>query len=144
MSDQRFTISRAIALSLSVTLLTAAPLLCMHPISAQIRKAQGVAVKHDRERRVVPDSRLPSCRVATIPRPASAQGPLAHTPRRDKKEEVVSGENHFGVPVLVEVTGAAGPPLPEPTCNEPEVPGMRATSVSPEPSPCLRSREGHL
>ncbi|HYR03270.1 MAG TPA: hypothetical protein VES58_08000 [Syntrophobacteria bacterium] len=132
MSYQRFSISRAIALSLSVALLTAAPLLCIHPISAQIKKAQRVAMKQNRERGVVPGSRTSSTRFATIPRPASAQGPLAHTPQREKKEEAGGGENQFKAPGLVEVTKAAALPVPEPTWNGTEVPGMRATSVSPE------------
>jgi hypothetical protein len=129
---ERFTISRAIALSLSVALLSAAPLLCIHPISAQIKKAQRVAMKQNRERDVVPGSRTSPSRLATIPRPTSTQGPLAHAPQRGIKEEVGGGENHFTAPVLVEVTRAAGLPLPEPTWNETEVPGMRAPSVSPE------------
>jgi len=132
MSYQRFTISRAIALSLSVALLTAAPLLCIHPISAQIKKAQRVAMKQRREGGVVPGSRALSSRLATNPRPASAQGPLAHTPQREHKEEVRGGENRFKAPDLVEVTRAAGLPVPEPTWNETEVPGMRVTPVSPE------------
>ena len=132
MSYQRFSISRAIALGLSVALLTVAPLLCIHPISAQIKKAQRVAMKQNRERGMVPGSRTSSSRLATIPRPASAQGPLAHTPQRENKEDVGGGENHFKALVLVEVTRAAGLPVPEPTWNETEVPGMRAKSVSPE------------
>lgn len=130
MSYQRFSISRAIALSLSVALLTAAPFLCIHPISAQIKKAQRVAMKQNRQRGVVPGSRTSSSHLATIPRPASAQGPLAHTPLREKKEEVGGGENHFKAPGLVEVTRAAGLPVPEPTWTE--VAGMRVTPVASE------------
>ncbi len=129
---ERFTISRAIALSLSVALLTAAPLLCIHPISTQIKKAQRVAMKQNREKGVVPGTRISPSRLATIPRPASTQGPLAHAPERENKEEVGGGEDHFNAPVLVEITRAAGLPLPESTWNETEVPGMRAPSVSPE------------
>lgn len=129
---ERFTIPRAIALSLSVAILTAAPLLCIHPISVQIKKAQRVAMKQNRERGVVPASRISPSRLATIPRPASTQGPLAHAPERENREEVRDGENPFNAPVLVEVTRAAGLPVPAPTWNETEVPGMRASSVSPE------------
>jgi hypothetical protein len=132
MSYQRFSISRAIALSLSVALLTAAPLLCIHPISAQIKKAQRVAMKQNRERGMVPGSRTSSSRLATIPRPAPAPGPSAQTPQRENKEGAGSGENHFKAPVLVEVTRAAGLPVPEPAWNKTKVPGMGAMSVSPE------------
>jgi len=132
MSYQRFTISRAIALSLSVALLTAAPLLCIHPISAQIKKAQRVAMKQRREGGVVPGSRALSSRLVTNPRPVSAQGPLAHTPQRENKDEVRGEENRFKTPSLVEVTRAAGLPVSEPGWNETEVPGMRVTPVSPE------------
>jgi len=130
---ERFTISRAIGLSLSVALLTAAPLLCIHPISAQIKKAQLVAMKQHRERAVVSGSRTSPSRLATIPRPASTQGPLAHAPLGATEEAVRDGENLFTAPAaLVEVTRAAGLPVPEPRWNETEVPGMRASSVSPE------------
>jgi hypothetical protein len=128
---QRYTISRAIALSLSVALLAAAPLLCIHPISAQIKKAQRMAMKQHRERGVVPGSRILPSRLATASRPASTQGPLAHNLQRENKEEVAGGENPFKAPVLIGVARDAGLPLPQPTLNETEVPGMRGT-VPPE------------
>jgi hypothetical protein len=131
MSYQRFTFSRAIALSLSVALLTAAPLLCIHPICTQINKAQRVAMKQNRERGVVPGRRTSPSRLAAIPRPASTPGPLAHTARCDNKEEAGGGESHLKAPLLVEVTRAAGLPLPEPAWNEMQVPGMTAPSASP-------------
>jgi hypothetical protein len=128
---QRFTIWRVIALSLSVTLLTAAPLLCIHPISAQIKKAQRVAMKQQREKGVVLGSRTSPFRLATTPRPGSNQGPWPHNLQRENKEQVAGGKNPFKAPVLVEVTRDAGLPLPESTVNETEVPGMRG-AVSPE------------
>jgi len=124
---QRFTVSRAIALSLSVALLTAAPLLCIHPISAQIKKAQRVAMKQQRERGEVLGSRTSLPRVATAQRPTSTQGPLAHNLQRENKEEAAGGENRITPPVLVELTRDASLPLPESTLNETEVPGMRGT-----------------
>jgi hypothetical protein len=129
MYHQKFSISRALALSLSVALLTAAPLLCIHPISAQLKRAQRVAMKQHRE---VPGSRTSSSRLATSLRRASAPGALARTPQRGTKEEVRDGENRFKAPGLVEVTRAAGLPVPEPTWTETEIPGMRVTPVVPE------------
>jgi len=129
---ERFTISRAIALSLSVALLTAAPLLCIRPISAQIKKAQLVAMKQKRERGMVPGSGTLSSRLAASTHPASAQAALAHTPQRGTAKEVRDGENPFKAPDLVEVTRAAGLPVPEPTWNETEMPGMRSIPVSQE------------
>jgi len=128
---QRFTISRAIALSLSVALLTAAPLLCIHPITAQIKKAQRVAMKQHQERGAIPGNRTLPSRLATTPRPTPAPGPLAPTPQGEGKEEPAGGENTLRASILGEVTRGAGVPLPEPTLPETEVPGMRGT-VLPE------------
>jgi hypothetical protein len=70
--------------------------------------------------------------LATSPRPAAAQGALAHAPQREDREAVRDGENRFKAPILIEVTRAECLPVPEPTWNETEIPDTRVTPVASE------------
>jgi hypothetical protein len=75
---QRFSVSRAVALSLSVAFLTAAPLLCVHPISTQVKRAQRAAMQHSPQGGTALSARVSTSRFAESLRPAVAERALTH------------------------------------------------------------------